>query len=1554
MKKIIILLLLFPTSLFSQIGVSNTAPNNNPNHLINNILVGGGVSVSNIQFSGSNQQIGYFSNGTSIGMSNGIVLSSGHATDADLGGNPAAGNTPASGVQCTASPNTVCNDLLTVANSVPPLIGQSFSVGGIHDMCILEFDFIPQSDTIRFNYSFGSEEYLTWVNSSYNDVFGFFISGPGIIGPYSSPAAFPNGSQNIAVVPFSNPVLPITVSSVHPGCNAQYYNAGNTTISYNGYTNVFTALAVVQPCETYHIRLAISDGSDDYLDSGVFLEANSFSSTSVSIDTNSINITSDTLFVDCVDSLLVLQAGLNNSNYTVLWNTGQSSQSISVSPGQYFYTATSGSCVLYSDTVTVFNQTSIIVDSIVSQISCFGLTDASIDLTVNGGVAPYSYFWQDSVSGFISTSEDLINLSEGVYHCFITDFNGCEVPLMSVIITEPQPLSMSSSFTDVSCYSLNDGTIDLSISGGIPPYSVSWTSVNGYLGSGESISNLPPDIYTATITDANNCGPIFEFISITEPSAITLFGTSSDISCFGLNDGSIDLVTTGLNLNFSWTGPNSFSSTSEDISFLYPGVYTVSITDANGCIGPSASYTILEPSDIVITSVISDVSCYSGNDGSIDLTILGGSGNYTTIWTGTNSYFSVSEDIFTLSSGMYTYSVTDINGCSPTVNNSPLIINQPQNIQLSSVSTDESCYGDADGSIDVSLTPLSNFTFSWVGPNSFSSNLVDISSLVAGTYNLIVTDLNNCTYNLSEVINIGNIIVVDTFVNDISCNGLTDGNIVLVTPNSVNPTFSWSGPNSFSSSNSQILNLENGLYSVVINDNSNCPTQLNLNIYEPLVLSSTSIKYNESCDGYQDGSVEVLVNGGTPNYTYVWNNGNNTSLNSNLLNGEYILNIIDDNNCIITDTFRVDLFLFDTTRSVTNVSCYGGSDGIIDLEIVGGNSPFSYNWNTSDSTQDLINIFSAVYTVNITDATNCTIVRDVIVTEPQQLAVVSNISIVLCYGDTTATASTQINGGIFPYLLDWGSTDTSAMFAGFHTFTVTDDNNCKFTDSIEILQNDSMQISESTTNVQCYGGFTGSILVQVSQGTGTPPYSYNWSGPNNYSSSNEDIFNLESGNYSLTVTDDNLCVQQLQVSISQPQQISQTTSIVSSNYNGYNVRCKGDNSAWLEVKILSGYPPYSYLWNNGNTEDSIFNLYAGSYSLEVTDSLGCVENLLLNLNEPSTYVTANVQSTSNYNGYNISCFGFNDGSVFVEANNGISPYTYLWNTEETTKLISNLYSGYYEVFVYDKNMCLAIDSLTLTQPTELFFDLFYYQDTCGKEVGKSEFLAEGGVPNYSALWSNGSTDIMVDNLSQGNYSVEVLDANSCVKTTTFTINNLESPIAEFEAYPYHKRFFDQKNEPFFFVDLTNTFWSSVKSWTWSFGDGFYDYDSVVSHIYEENGEYFVHLEIETFANCIDTISKKVIVDEYSFYIPNSFIPSSNDLENKFFKGYGIGIENYELKIFSRWGELIFETQNLVEGWDGTYHNNENICPIGVYTYSVFIENIYGEIFEYQGQVKLLR
>ena len=187
-------------------------------------------------------------------------------------------------------------------------------------------------------------------------------------------------------------------------------------------------------------------------------------------------------------------------------------------------------------------------------------------------------------------------------------------------------------------------------------------------------------------------------------------------------------------------------------------------------------------------------------------------------------------------------------------------------------------------------------------------------------------------------------------------------------------------------------------------------------------------------------------------------------------------------------------------------------------------------------------------------------------------------------------------------------------------------------------------------------------------------------------------------------------------------QLNQITNINTSNYSGYHIRCQGENSGWIKLNISGGYGPHSYLWDNGNQTDSIFGLYSGVYSVEITDSLGCKENLTVNLYEPNSYVSADVVSTSDYNGYNISCFGNSDGSITVNPSQGISPYTFLWSTNQNVKSISNLYAGYYEVFVYDNNGCLAIDSITLVQPNELFFDLYYFTDTCSRGVGKAEFM----------------------------------------------------------------------------------------------------------------------------------------------------------------------------------------------------------------------------------------
>ncbi|MDA0732422.1 MAG: choice-of-anchor L domain-containing protein, partial [Bacteroidetes bacterium] len=262
------LLTFSPSSIIAQ----NVSQVMTPTQYVNDVLLGEGVTATNVQFTGLDIQLGYLTGGSGDFLESGLMLSSGNASNIETCAlDPFAGS---GGV--TGEP-----DLLTIANSVPPLIGQTFAVGSVNDVCILEFDFQPSGDFVSFNYIFGSDEYLTYVNTSFNDIFAFFLSGPGITGPFASPAGFPNGAVNIASVPESNPELPITISSVNDVTNPAYYidnpNAGDAPC-INGYTVPFTASHPVSCGLTYHIKLAIADGSDSYLESIVVLEEGSFGS----------------------------------------------------------------------------------------------------------------------------------------------------------------------------------------------------------------------------------------------------------------------------------------------------------------------------------------------------------------------------------------------------------------------------------------------------------------------------------------------------------------------------------------------------------------------------------------------------------------------------------------------------------------------------------------------------------------------------------------------------------------------------------------------------------------------------------------------------------------------------------------------------------------------------------------------------------------------------------------------------------------------------------------------------------------------------------------------------------------------------------------------------------------------------------------------------------------------------------------------------------------------------------------------------------------------------
>ena len=274
--------LVFSCELWGQVTI--TQPYATAEEYIQEILLGDGVTATNITYTGSLAQLGLLENGSGVfSVESGLMLNTDDATCDGFCADCLAGTVPDA-------------DLLSVANSVPPLINQSFTVSSVNDVCILEFDFEAGGDSIAFNYVFGSDEYLTYVNTQYNDIFAFFLSGPGISGPYASPAGFPDGAINIAQVPESDPLLPVTISSVNNVTNSEYYidnpggdfGTGPYDICVNGFTSTFTAAAAVQCGETYHIKLAIADGSDTALESFVVLEAGSFSSNAVNLEADAV------------------------------------------------------------------------------------------------------------------------------------------------------------------------------------------------------------------------------------------------------------------------------------------------------------------------------------------------------------------------------------------------------------------------------------------------------------------------------------------------------------------------------------------------------------------------------------------------------------------------------------------------------------------------------------------------------------------------------------------------------------------------------------------------------------------------------------------------------------------------------------------------------------------------------------------------------------------------------------------------------------------------------------------------------------------------------------------------------------------------------------------------------------------------------------------------------------------------------------------------------------------------------------------------------------------
>ena len=861
----LVLAMLCTFSASSQLSVSNTAPNNNQNHLVQNVLLGSGVVATNITFNGApvpsggiaSPAIGFFDNTMAttlgIGLDSGIIMTSGTVANA-------------------VGPNT--NGGISANNTLPGDPDLAVLAGvNTNDANILEFDFVPSADTVRFRYVFASEEYPEYVSvggGGVNDVFGFFISGPGITGPFSSPAGFPGGSQNIALIPGTT--TPVSINTVNDQVNTNYYVANganpngsgtilaNPDVQYDGFTTVLTAIAVVIPCDTYHIKLAIADGGDFILDSGVFLEAKSFSSGAVTVTAQPTysQFANDTnLYEGCGNVSLTFQRYANLSNpYTVhytiagtatngvdystiadsvVWGAGVDQVTVTfnviddgTTEGPETITfiippdTANTPCLPPVPTIvtlTINERPALTLNAMNDTVLC---SEDSVTLGVQGltGIPDFQYLWS---TGDTLDSLTIANpLTTTTYQVTMTDACGLDTLTDNVTVTViTPPLQVAVTDDTIGCLG-DQAIISVAALSGSGPYQYQWGSGGTTAQTNVTLSST--GYVPVTVTDV--CGQTVQDSALVSVILPPFSISTNDVTI----DCTVDSVQIDVNVGsgtppyqYTWShGPTTGSN------FVSPSsttTYYVTVTDA--CSGQtlidSVTVTVTQQTPLVMLLNNATSNC-PGDPATLTATVNGGNPPYNFNWNtgGTSNSVTVNPN----STTVYTITVTDVCGLTQLVQTSTVTVPVHPPLSVSASDLEVECPGDP-AELVASYTGGSGFgyTFQWnFNGQSSTDSIYNLGPLTdPGGFNVVVTD--GCG---STAIAGGNVgfqsfppILIEAGEDVLECSGRRIGVQASVTGGNPPYVFNWGGNGDVSQGvdgGAILLPESTGLFSVQVTD----------------------------------------------------------------------------------------------------------------------------------------------------------------------------------------------------------------------------------------------------------------------------------------------------------------------------------------------------------------------------------------------------------------------------------------------------------------------------------------------------------------------------------------------------------------------------------------------------------------------------------------------------------------------------------------------------------------------------------------------------------------
>ena len=1217
--------------------------------------------------------------------------------------------------------------------------------------------------------------------------------------------------------------------------------------------------------------------------------------------------------------------------------------------GDYYAEVINASgCVTIVD-VTILSPPPIIIDEIITPITCNGGSDGTITITPSGGSgAGYTFAWSPIPPNGDGTNEAL-DIGPGLWSVTVTDSDGCS-ETFDFDITEPEPIILTADPTNVTCNGFCNGSILVTATGGGGGFTFQWFN-EGVLMPGETsplLAGICPGNYNVEVTDANGCTVTLPAdVTISEPIPIVAPISSTNVTCNGFCDGIAEVTVSGgvppyvVNWYDAITG-DLIGITGEIATGLCPGSYYAVITDANGCNTTSSTVDITEPSSLDFTLTTTDATCFGVCDGTGSMAVSGGTPIYSYEWLtigGDPIVGGTDPSVEDLCEGNYTVEVVDANGCTSGV--IPFLIDGFPEIVGDMFSNDANC-GVPNGNATIFASGGNPpYTYQWFDdamvplPGETDLTLLDVFS---GVYFVTVSDANGCTETfIATISDTDAATVVFDAINHPTCFESCDGSIE-ITASGDNPPFVYIwNPDGIVAEDP--TGLCAGDYILEVTDALGCQSYFDTTLIAPTEIFAVADITSTSC-GLCDGAIDISISGGTGSYTVVWNTGATGTTLTDLCSGAYEATITDDNSCSVTQSFTVENSEGLTGDVIVNaITCAGSCDGEITVSGVGGVGPYTYFWLHDGSTSPFISgLCAGDYYVEITDATGCINTVEVNLLDPDAIdaeAIVNNPS---C-GASDGTINVMSSGAVLPHTYSWDTGDLTptitGLDAGIYTLTITDDNGCTMDFVYTLSNTEAPVVNVDGTDVNCFGDCDGSVDT-VSVTGGTPTYSFEWFDEFGTSTgiTSPLMIDLCAGDYILEVTDAAGCISYASASINEPDTILVNPLFAS------DPLCNGQCDGFIIANPIGGTLPFTFSWDDplSQTTNGATDLCAGTYTVTMTDANGCQVEQTETLIEPDP-ITISIDSI-----IPATCQDATDGAIYISTIGGNPDYTFEWVSEDHADTLTvedpeDLAPMLYYLTITDDNGCQYFDTIAVDTLISIIANAGPDTLICaGEEVflfGSSNIIDDPTYNWYDTLGTllSDSSVVMVNGNTSGDaYYILEVNYMGCTDYDTIIVTSATEVFVE--AGPDIELYDDQSGtiggDPT--TDPDNTV-----EWTPDIylNDPFVGNPTVIEP--EISTWYYVLATDTNGCTGIDSVFVEVLPD---LVIPDGISPDGDNKNDtwilEFIDQYpGVSIS---IGVYNRWGDILFESdENYNDDWGGTTEDGRRL-PAGTYYYVIVVDH----------------